>query len=92
MSQVSVGAWNVILAAHQVSWVHRQGLAATIRASTQECLPIEPEPSPESLDKTIDFGLAWALWYQRMETRRKLLALADEVDLSPIEAGASSGD
>lgn len=92
MSEVSASARSVILAAHKVSWVQRQGLAAAIRAATQECLPVELEPRPELLGKTIDFGLAWALWHQRMKSRKKLLALADQVDLSPIEAGAFCGD
>ena len=59
--------------------VHRP-LAAALRAAADQVVPWQPEPTEESVDPTVDFGYAWALFSKTNDVRQELHVIADELE------------
>jgi hypothetical protein len=55
-------------------------LAAALRAAADQVVPLQPEPTEESVGPTIDFGYAWALFSKANDVRQELLAIAAELE------------
>ena len=58
----------------------QRSIAAVLRAAADQVVPWKPEPTEESVDPTIDFGYAWALFSKANDVRQELFAIADELE------------
>jgi hypothetical protein len=57
----------------------KKALAAAIRVVADQVVPLQPEPTEDSVGWSIDYGHAWALWSKTQTIRLGLIALAAEL-------------
>ena len=81
MADLSPEAQAVLDAAvcHPVFATHRR-IAAALRAAADQVVPEEPEPNPIEAWSIEDWNHMNATKYQREESRRRFLAIADELE------------
>ena len=79
MTKLSPAA-QAVLDAYRSSHLSINNLAAALRAAADQVVPWQPEPTEESVDPTVDFGYAWALFSKTNDVRQELHVIADELE------------
>jgi len=72
-------AAQAVLDVYRSSHLSINNLAAALRAAADQVVPVEPEP-PEL--PFADVNDPWPSWNANQETRKKLLAIANELKTS----------
>jgi hypothetical protein len=80
LSPASLEIWSKYCGVVEDYGPPRLALAAALRAAADQVVPWQPEPTEESVDPTVDFGYAWALFSKTNDVRQELLAIAAELE------------